>query len=82
MHDHRGERLHEWIEQTRQHALPTLQQFADGLLHDQDAVVAGLSSIWSSGQVEGQLPRAELLKHAGYGRAKPDLLRARVSLRS
>jgi transposase len=80
MHEHRGDDLDEWIEQVRRHDLPALRQFADGLLHDRDAVVAGLSSTWSSGQVEGQVTRVKLLKRAGYGRAKLDLLRTRILL--
>ncbi|MEU7072307.1 transposase [Streptomyces narbonensis] len=80
MHEHRGNDLDEWIEQVRRHDLPALWQFADGLLHDRDAVVAGLSSTWSSGQVEGQVTRVKLLKRAGYGRAKLDLLRTRILL--
>ncbi|MEV5985505.1 transposase [Streptomyces sp. NPDC052051] len=82
MHQHRGDDLDEWIEQVRRNDLPAMRQFADGLLHDRDAVVAGLSSIWSSGQVEGQVTRAKLLKRAGYGRAKLDLLRTLILLRN
>ncbi|MFG2873923.1 transposase [Streptomyces sp. NPDC048337] len=59
-----------------------MQQFVRWLLHDQDAVVAGLSSTWSSGQVEGQVTRVKLIKRAGYGRAKLDLLRTRILLRT
>jgi transposase len=43
-------------------------------------VVAGLTLEWSSGQVEGQVNRAKLLKRQGYGRAKIDLLRKRILL--
>ncbi|MGW0665358.1 transposase [Streptodolium elevatio] len=82
MHDHRGEDLGIWIDEVGQHDLPHLKQFADGLLHDRDAVVAGLTSHWSSGQVEGQVTRVKLLKRAGYGRANLDLLRTRILLRS
>ncbi|MEU5547764.1 transposase, partial [Streptomyces sioyaensis] len=71
-----------WTEQVRQDDLPHLRQFADGLLHDWDAVTAGLSTSWSSGQVEGQVTRVKLLKRAGYGRAKLDLLRTRILLRN
>ncbi len=81
MHEHRDEDLDGWIDQVRQHDLPALRQFADGLLHDREAVVAGLSSTWSSGQAEGQVTRVKLLKRAGYGRAKIDLLRTRILLR-
>ncbi|MEH6377135.1 ISL3 family transposase [Streptomyces sp. KLMMK] len=82
MHQHRGEDLHAWIELVRQDDLPHLRQFADGLLRDEDAVIAGLSTTWSSGQVEGQVTRVKLLKRAGYGRAKLDLLRTRILLRA
>ncbi|MEV8457562.1 transposase [Streptomyces sp. NPDC052095] len=81
MREHCGEGLDRWIEQVRRHDLPALQQFADGLLHDRETVVAGLSSTWSSGQVEGQVTRVKLLKRAGYGRANLDLLRTRILLR-
>ncbi|MGW6739260.1 transposase [Streptomyces sp. NPDC055025] len=68
--------------QVRGDGLPHLHQFVDGLERDQEAVTAGLSSHWSSGQVEGRVTRARLLKRAGYGRAKLDLLRVRILLRT
>nr|WP_161981763.1 ISL3 family transposase [Streptomyces sp. TM32] len=82
MHEHRGEDLPAWIASVDQDDLPHLSQFANGLLHDLDAVTAGLSSSWSSVQVEGQVTRVKLLKRAGYGRAKLDLLRTRILLRT
>ncbi|MFI6645911.1 transposase [Streptomyces sp. NPDC050504] len=81
MREHDGDGLPDWIAQIRAADLPHLHQFADGLERDQDAVTAGLSSPWSSGQVEGQVTRAKLLKRAGYGRANLDLLRIRILLR-
>jgi transposase len=33
---------------------------------------------WSNGQTEGQITRLKLIKRQMYGRAKQDLLRARV----
>jgi transposase len=33
---------------------------------------------WSNGQLEGQINRLKLIKRQMYGRAKFDLLRARV----
>ncbi|MFE4924811.1 hypothetical protein [Streptomyces sp. NPDC056661] len=62
--------------------LPALRQFADGFLNGRAAVIAGLSSPWRSGQVEGQATRGKLIERAGYGRAKLDLLRTRVLLRA
>jgi transposase len=42
------------------------------------AVRAGLTEMWSNGQVEGQITRLKLIKRAMYGRASLDLLRRRV----
>ncbi|MEV6690304.1 ISL3 family transposase [Micromonospora sp. NPDC051196] len=77
-----GSELPAWIDQVRQDDLPHLRQFADGLCHDYDAVVAGLSTPWNSGQVEGQNTRAKLIKRMGYGRANFDLLRKRILLQA
>jgi len=49
-----------------------------GLRQDEQAVRAALTLPWSSGQVEGQVTRLKLVKRQGYGRAKLDLLRARL----
>jgi transposase len=77
-----GEDLPAWIAQVRQDDLPHLRQFADGLTTDLAAVTAGLSTPWSSGQVEGQNTRAKLVKRLGYGRANFDLLRKRILLQA
>ena len=74
--------LSEWIGNVRADDLPHLRQFADGLRTDYDAVLAGLSTSWSSGQVEGQNTRAKLVKRLGYGRANFDLLRKRILLQA
>ncbi|MCD9166239.1 transposase [Streptomyces albireticuli] len=60
--------------------LPALHSFVNGLRRDQDAVTAGLSTPWSSGQVEGHVCRVKLLKREGFGRANLDLLRRRIIL--
>ena len=65
-----------WL--SRADAIPSLRSFANGLRRDDAAVRAGLSLIWSNGPVEGAVNRLKLLKRSGYGRAKFDLLRARV----
>ena len=54
--------------------------FAAGLHKDWEAVVAGLSTPWSSGAVEGNVNRIKMLKRQMYGRANPDLLRRRILL--
>uniref|UniRef100_UPI0035946B39 hypothetical protein n=1 Tax=Streptomyces umbrinus TaxID=67370 RepID=UPI0035946B39 len=43
--------------------------FANGLERDLDAVVAGLSTSWSSGVVEGHVNRIKMLKRQMFGRA-------------
>jgi transposase len=55
-----------------------LRGFATGLRQDEQAVHAALALPWSSGQVEGQVTRLKLVKRQGYGRAKLDLLKARL----
>ena len=52
--------------------------FAAGLRQDEQAVRAALTLPWSSGQVEGQVTRLKLVKRQSYGRAKLDLLKARL----
>lgn len=71
-----GAGLDGWLD--RADAVPALKSFAAGLRRDEAAVRAGLTLPWSNGPVEGAITRVKLLKRAGYGRAKFDLLRARV----
>lgn len=52
--------------------------FAGGLCDDQPAVRAALSLPWSNGQTEGQITKLKLVERQMYGRAKLDLLRARL----
>lgn len=55
-----------------------LASFARHLQRDEKAVKAAITSPWSNGQVEGQVHRLKLIKRQMYGRAKLDLLKARV----
>ncbi|MER5688189.1 transposase [Streptomyces sp. NPDC002205] len=80
MRDLRGDQLPPWMDRVLSDDLPSLHSLVSGLRRDQDAVTAGLSTPWSSGQVEGQVTRVKLLKRQGYGRANFDLLRKRVLL--
>ena len=52
--------------------------FANGVGKDLIAVRNAIISPWSNGQTEGQITRLKLIKRQMYGRAKLDLLRARV----
>lgn len=54
------------------------KNFVKGLRQDYKAVRAALESRWSNGQTEGQVNRLKFIKRQMYGRAKFDLLRARV----
>ena len=72
---HDAEALHAWLADAVDSELAS---FACGLRQDEVAVRAALDQPWSSGQVEGQITRLKLVKRQGYGRAKLDLLRARL----
>jgi transposase len=52
--------------------------FARGISEDYEAVKNALTYEWSNGQLEGQVNRLKLIKRQMYGRAKFDLLSARV----
>jgi transposase len=67
--------LDTWIERARG---SLLRSFALGLAADRDAVHAALVEPWSNGQLEGQITKIKLVKRMMYGRAKLDLLRARL----
>jgi transposase len=66
-----------WFERAEASALPEIRSFAAGLRRDQAAVEAAITSVWSNGQVEGQVNRLKALKRQMFGRAKLDLLRTR-----
>jgi len=67
--------LDTWIE-TAAHSL--LASFANGIQKDRMAVAAALTEPWSNGQIEGQITRLKLVKRQMFGRAKLDLLEARL----
>ncbi len=55
-----------------------VSSFAGGITKDKGAVAAALMQPWSNGQTEGQITRLKLIKRQMYGRAKLDLLQARL----
>ena len=70
-----GEDLDGWID----HAVESpLASFATGIRADRNAVAAAIVEPWSNGQTEGQITKLKLVKRQMYGRAKLDLLRARL----
>ncbi|MGA8383485.1 MAG: ISL3 family transposase [Stellaceae bacterium] len=56
-----------------------LASFGKGILADRGAVAAAMTLPWSNGQTEGQITKLKLVKRQMYGRAKLDLLRARLT---
>jgi len=49
-----------------------------GSAFNRGAVAAAMTQPWSNGQTEGQITKLKLVKRQMYGRAKLDLLRARL----
>jgi len=67
-----------WIVKAFDSGIKELRSFANGLQKDFLAVKEATISPWSNGQTEGQVNRLKLLKRQMYGRARFDLLKARV----
>jgi transposase len=67
--------LADWLDEA---AIGPLASFANGLRTDRSAVAAALALQWSNGQTEGHITKLKLVKRQMYGRAKLDLLRARI----
>jgi transposase len=76
--ERKADALRAWLIEALKSQLPEFVKFANGIMQDLQAVKAALTYEWSQGQVEGQVNRLKLLKRQMYGRAKLDLLRARV----
>lgn len=74
----RVEKLHAWLTSAFESRLPEFASFANSIIRDMEAVRAALSCEWSQGQVEGQVNPLKMIKRMMYGRAKFDLLRAKV----
>jgi transposase len=70
--------LDEWIDDAIGTELTAIMRFASVLRRDIDAVKNAIELPWSNGQAEGQINRLKTLKRAMYGRAGPELMRARM----
>jgi len=75
-----GDQLEDWLTDVEASDLPHLKTFANGIRHDHNAVVNGLTLDHNSGAVEGAVNRLKVYKRQMYGRANFDLLRKRVLL--
>jgi transposase len=67
--------LEPWLERARSSLVAS---FANGVIKDQAAVSAAITSHWSNGPTEGQITKLKLVNRQMYGRGKLDLLQARV----
>ena len=67
-----------WLKDAQMSGLYAIQRFARTLQRDIDAVRNAVTELWSNGQTEGQINRLKSLKRTMYGRAGPELLRARL----
>jgi transposase len=74
------DQLETWLERATASGLQAFKSFANGLRADYEAVKAGVTLLWSTGPVEGQINRLKMLKRQMYGRAGIGLLRQRVLL--
>jgi len=73
-----GQEFERWLSAVEASHIPELRRFAQGLLKDQSAVVAGLTLSYSNGPVEAQVQKLKLVKRSMFGRAKLPLLRQRL----
>jgi len=80
-------RFHGMVRERDSAGLPTwttdaansvLASFGKGIVADHSAVISAMTQPWSNGQTEGQITKLKLVKRQMYGRAKLDLLRARL----
>ena len=67
-----------WLDDAQQSGIYAMQRFVRTVRRDVDAVTNALTEGWSNGQTEGHINRLKTLKRAMYGRAGPELLRARM----
>lgn len=73
-----GDRLSDWMKQVEASSFRQVKRFVAGLQRDEEEVLAGLTVVYSNGQVEGFVNKLKLIKRMGYGRANFPLLRQRV----
>ena len=67
--------LDTWIDEAK---TSLVASFVTGIAKDKAAVNAAITEPWSNGQVEAQITKLKLVKRQMYGRAKIDLLQARL----
>ena len=70
--------LETWLQAATASGIAALKSFAKGVWNDLAAVQEGIVQSWSNGPVEGHVNKLKTVKRQMYGRAKLDLLRARL----
>jgi transposase len=70
--------LEPWLQEAETSALPSFHTVARSFRQDYEAIIAALTTPWSTGQCEGQICRVKLLTRLGDGRAKLDVLGQRI----
>jgi transposase len=78
LRDQNAEALPAWMDRVKADDLSALHSLVNGFHRDLDAVTAAFATPWNSGQVEGHVTRAKLLKRMGFGRAHLPLLRKHI----
>jgi transposase len=73
-----GDRLNDWMSLVKESSFRHIKRFVVGLRRDKEEVLAGLTQVYSNGQVEGFVNKLKLIKRQGYGRASFPLLRQRM----
>jgi len=73
-----ADKLEDWIRDAKSSGVYAMQRFAQMIQRDISAIRNAVVTPWSNGQTEGQINRLKTLKRAMYGRAGPELLRARM----
>jgi transposase len=73
-----SERLTAWMEKAKTSGFPFLAQFTRALRRDMEAVTLAITTPWSNGLIEGHINRLKVIKRQMYGRARFELLKARV----
>jgi transposase len=76
--DRDGKKLNDWLRKAEQSGISEVISFVKRLRKDKAAVQAAMEYEWSNGQVEGQVNRLKMVKRQMFGRAKFDLLKARI----
>jgi len=73
-----GAKMERYIERYKESTVEAMKSFASGLLLDKEAVKNSVVSELSNGFVEGINTKIKLIKRVMYGRAKLDLLSAKI----